>query len=124
PARELGEVVRPVELRDRLGEVVAVDEVVPVRDQVAEGAAAVTERHAALHAARTLGAQLEEWQRADELAVVADALGRVALGRLRAVVLEEAAKLAHQASPSDSVVRKPSPPLDTVTVASSLSARL
>ena len=113
-----------MELRDRLGEVVAVDEVVPVRDQVAEGTAAVTERHAALHAPRALRAQREQRQRADELAVVADALTGLALDRLRAVVLEEAAKLAHQASPSDSVVRKPSPPLETVTAASSTSARL
>src|SRR5262249_19610181 len=50
-AGELREVVRAVQLDDRVVEAVAVDEVVPVRDQVAERAAVVAERHAALHAA-------------------------------------------------------------------------
>ena len=59
---------------------VAVDEVVPVGNQVAERAAVVAERHAALHAARALVAQLDERQRADELAVVADPLAGLALG--------------------------------------------
>ena len=116
PPGELGEVVRPVELVDRLAEAVAVDEVVPVGDQVPERAAALAERDAALHAARALLRQLDERQRADELAVVADPLAGVALRRVAAVVLEEAAQLAHQTAAcalSDSVVRKPSPPLET-----------
>ena len=90
-AGELGEVVRAVQLLDRLGEVVAVDEVVPVRDQVPERTAAVAEGDAALHAAGSLRAQLDERQRPDELAIVADALARVALDRPGALVLEEAA---------------------------------
>ena len=84
PAGELGEVVRAVQLVDRLAPAVAIDEVVPVGDQVPERAAAVAERHAALHAAGRLLAQLGQRQRADELAHVADALARVALGRLDA----------------------------------------
>ena len=81
-ARELREVVRAVQLVDRLAPAVAVDEVVPVRDQVPERAAVMAERHPALHAARTLAAELGERQRADELAHVADALGGVALERI------------------------------------------
>ena len=50
PPGELGEVVRGVEALDGIVPVVAVDEVVPVRDQVAERAAVVAERDAAVHA--------------------------------------------------------------------------
>ena len=92
---ELGEVVRAVELLDRLLPAVAVDEVVPVRDQVAERAAVVAERHAALHAARRLLAQLDERQRADELAEVADALGRRRSGASTRFRLRKAPMLAH-----------------------------
>src|SRR4029078_12323390 len=70
-ARELGEVVRAVQLCSRLAPPVAVDEVVPVRNEVPERTAVVAERHAALHAACTLLAQLEQRQRANELEVVA-----------------------------------------------------
>ncbi len=63
-AGELGEVVGRVQLVDRLAPAVVVDEVVPVRDQVAERAAVVAERHAALHAARALLLQLRYRRRA------------------------------------------------------------
>src|SRR5207248_3230363 len=45
-AGEFGEVVRAMQLDDRLLPAVAVDEVVPVRDEVAERTAVVAERHA------------------------------------------------------------------------------
>ncbi len=54
-AGELREVVRGVQPVDGVAPVVAVDEVVPVRDQVAERAAVVAERDAAVHAASRLG---------------------------------------------------------------------
>ena len=54
PAGELGKVVRRVQALDRLAPVIAVDEVVPVGDQVAERAAVVAERDAAIHAAAGL----------------------------------------------------------------------
>ena len=113
PAGELGEVVRAVQLLARLGPAVAVDEVVPVRDQVADRAAVMAERHAALHAAGSLRAQLGERQRADELADVADALRGRAPGRFGAAEAEEGADLAHQAASSDSLVTKPTPPAET-----------
>ncbi len=129
PAGELGEVVRPVELIDRLAPAVAVDEIVPVRDQVPERAAVVAERHAALHAAGALVAQLEQRQRAHELAHVVHALLRVALERLRARDLEEGTELAHQRAPSSvSAVKKPPPPVETGwssrSISRSASARL
>ena len=51
PSRELGEVVGRVQALDRRLPSIAIDQVVPVRDQVAERAAAVAERNAAVHAA-------------------------------------------------------------------------
>ena len=55
----------------------------------------MAEGDAALHAARALAAQLEQRQRPHELAHVVDALGGIALERLRARDLEEGAELAH-----------------------------
>ena len=57
-AGELGEVVGGVQLLDRVAPLVAVDEVVPVRDEVAQRATLVAERHPAVHAPRALAAQL------------------------------------------------------------------
>src|SRR3954470_23671679 len=44
-ARELGKVVGRMQRAERRLPLVAVDEVVPVRDQIVDGAAAVTERY-------------------------------------------------------------------------------
>jgi hypothetical protein len=65
-AGELGEVVGLVQALERFLPATAVDEVVPLRDEVVDGAAAghagddvpgVAERRAAVHAARALGAR-------------------------------------------------------------------
>ena len=71
------------------------------------------------------GVLLRPWHQTDLSTVVA-AYSDPAIQHwhFRTMDEEEAAELAHQASPSDSVVRKPSPPLETVTAASSASARL
>src|SRR4029450_6931613 len=98
-----------VELFDRLAPAVAVDEVVPLRDQIPERAAVVAERDAALHAPCALFLEHRQLDRAHELAVAADPLAWSALGPLDPLVLEDAAELAHQAASSDSVVRKPLP---------------
>src|SRR5262249_41310035 len=58
PTGELGEVVRRVEADDRLLPAVAIDQVVPVGDDVPERAALVAEGDAAVHATRRLGAEL------------------------------------------------------------------
>jgi hypothetical protein len=97
-AGELGEVVGRVQLVDRLAPAVAVDEVVPVRDQVAERAAVVAERHAALHAARALLLELRHRRRDHELAEVLDPLLRVALRAQDPLDAQEGAELAHQAA--------------------------
>ena len=84
-----------MQLVDRVAPLVAVDEVVPIRDQVVDGAAVVAERDAALHAARALLRELAFGQRLHELAVVVHALGRRALGRVDPLDLEEPPELAH-----------------------------
>ena len=108
PAGELGEVVGGVQLRDRVAEAVAVDEVVPVGDEVPERAAVVAEGDPAVHAAGALVAQLCHGPLHLELAIVASALGGVPVRDSLAVDLEEAAELAHQApaSPTASSERR------------------
>ena len=90
PAGELGEVVGRVQLGDRGRPALAVDEVVPIGDQVAERAAVVAEGHAAVHAARALLAQLLVGRAMQELAVVVRALDRVPVGDPVALDLQEA----------------------------------
>ncbi len=97
PAGELGEVVGGVQGLTRVGPPVPVHQVVPGRDQVAQRAALVTERDAAVHAARGL--------LMDELVV--GALGHLApvaetdedgpVRRRFPAVLQEAARVGHSA---------------------------
>jgi hypothetical protein len=53
-AGELRKIVGRVQAVDRLAPLAAINEIVPVRDEVAKRAALVAERHAAVHAARAL----------------------------------------------------------------------
>jgi len=78
-AGELGKVVRRVQLDDRVLEAVVVDEVIPVRDQVPERTAVVTEGHAAVHTASALLAQFRHRPGEQKLLIVVRALGRVPL---------------------------------------------
>src|SRR5262249_29042912 len=98
PPGELREVVRAVELVDRLPPAVAEDEVVPVGDQVRERAPVAAEGHTAVHAPGRLLAELGQRERADELPEVADARRRGTLRSLRPPDLEEGAGLPHQAA--------------------------
>ena len=71
PTGELREVVGRVQALDRVAPVVAIDQVVPVGNQVAERAAVVAERDAAVHAAPGLGHErLARERRVDLLPVV------------------------------------------------------
>ncbi len=72
-AGELGEVVGGVQALDGVAPVVAVDEVVPVGDEVAERAAVVAERDAAVHAATGLERELVGRERLVDLLPVAQA---------------------------------------------------
>jgi hypothetical protein len=84
-----------VQAIDRLPPPVAVDEVVPVRDQVAERAALVAEGDAAVHAARALPAEALARPRQHDLLPVADALLHGTVGLLVPFELDEAGDLAH-----------------------------
>ena len=98
-ARELREVVGRVQARQRLLPLVAVGEIVPVGDDVAERTAVVAERNAAVHAARRL--LLHRLRRRIELHLVpvADALLDRPVRRVLAPELQESRHLTHCRSP-------------------------
>ena len=97
-AGELREVVRRVQPLDRRLPAVAIDEVVPVGNQVAERAALMTERNAAVHAARALRLELARRIRQIDLAPVLDALGDRARRVLLALNFDEPGRLTHDES--------------------------
>src|SRR5215831_5803983 len=74
---------------------VAVDEIVPVRDQIVDRAALVTERDAAIHAARRLLTVLRLRQRLDELLPAAAADIRLIIASVLALDLEKSGGLTH-----------------------------
>ncbi|SIJ69672.1 Uncharacterised protein [Mycobacteroides abscessus subsp. abscessus] len=74
----------------------AVHRIVELRDEVAQRAALMAERHPAVHAARGLPAQLVGIARLVDLAVVEEADGhRAALGQLAAGNGEESVRISH-----------------------------
>src|SRR5207247_7008071 len=85
---------------------IAVDEVVPVRDQIVDRAALVAERDTAIHAARRLLAVLGIGQRLDELLPAAAAGFRLVVTPVLALDLEKAGRPTHG---SGSAARCPSP---------------
>jgi hypothetical protein len=74
----------------------AVDEVIPLWDQVAEGATLMAERNSTVHAAGALLTQFRFRLKVEVLVVVANPLGRVTLNEVSSMNLEEAADLTHQ----------------------------
>jgi hypothetical protein len=92
---ELWEVVGRVQLLDRLTPLVAVDEVVPIGDEVAQRAALVAERNPAVHAAGALTTQLRIGLQREVLRVVADTATGVALVEADPVDLQKSAELTH-----------------------------
>ena len=94
-ARELGEVVGLVQAVDGLLPVLAVDEVVPVGDQVPQRTSRVAEGHAAIHATRRLATQLIIRHRLVDVTVVLEALLDGSLRGGLAPDLEEAPGIPH-----------------------------
>jgi hypothetical protein len=92
---ELGEVVRGVQPVERRVPAIAVDEIVPVGNQVAERAALVTERNSAIHAARALHLQVGLRVRQIDLAPVLHPLFDGAGRMLLALDLDEPGRLTH-----------------------------
>ncbi len=96
-AGEFREIVGGVQLADRLAPQPAIDEVVPVGDEIVERASGVAEGHAAIHAARALHGELVLGKVAVNLEPVVDALDdRAARGQL-AGVFHETGGLTHAA---------------------------
>ncbi len=95
---ELGEVVGGVQAVDRVAPVVAVDEVVPVGDEVAERAAVVAERDAAVHAAAGLLLERLAGERLVDLPPVEQAHRHRPARRGLATPLEESGGLTHRAT--------------------------
>ena len=95
PPRPLGEVVGLVQALARRLPLVAVDEVVPVGDEVAERTPLVAEGDAAVHAPRPLRAQVLVGVRQVDLAPVADSFRHVAARLLLPVDLDESLQLSH-----------------------------
>src|SRR5262249_34846863 len=98
-ARPLRKVVRRMQALDRLVPLVAVHEIVPVRDDVAERAALVTERDAAVHAARGLFLELRLRVGEIDLRPVAQTLLDGPRRPLLALDLEKACDLTHSWRP-------------------------
>ncbi len=103
-AREIGEVIGLVQPFEGFLPQAAIDQVVPLGDEVVDRAAGghaveqgagVAERDAAIHAAGRLLAQLALLQVVMELVPIADALQRGAVQRQLAQVFDEAGRFAH-----------------------------
>ena len=75
---------------------VPVHQLVPVGDRVAQRAAAVAERHAAVHAPRGLGADALRRHRLVELLEVLDPLVDRTGRRLLRLDVEEPARISHE----------------------------
>ena len=96
----LREVVRRVQAIERLAPVVLVDQVVPVRDDVSQRTALVTERNAAVHASRGLLRQVVDRVGQVILTPVPEPLGDGTRGRLLPLDLEEPGDFTHWARPA------------------------
>ena len=95
PSRELGKVVRRVQAIDRRVPAIAIDEIVPVGNQVAERAPLVTERDAAVHAPRRLAFEHGLRVRQVDLLPVVDPLRHRPRRMLLALNFDEPCRFAH-----------------------------
>src|SRR4029453_11257238 len=96
-ARELGKVVGRMQNLESLAPLMAKDEIVPVGNDFVDRAAGLTERDAAVHAARALFRRFLILEREDEFPIIAHALGNRQQDFLDALELHETGDLAHHA---------------------------
>ncbi len=96
-AGELGKIVRRMQPFGGLLPVVAVDEVVPLRDQVAERAAGLAEGNPAIHAARRLALDQLGRRREIDLVPVPQPLRHRSSRRQLAINFQESAWISHSA---------------------------
>ena len=99
PAGEFGEIIGLVQAVQRFAPLVTVDQIVPLGNQIVNGAAVVrlAERHPAIHAACALPGKVRVVGSGIDLPEIAQALGGVAIRCGRARVLHEPRRLAHRA---------------------------
>ena len=97
---ELGEIIRGVEAVAGLPPAVPVHQVVPVRDDVPQGAALVAEGDAAIHAARALLLEHLRRMREHDLLPVPDPLLHRPVGLLGSLDFQETGQLTHGRLPS------------------------
>ncbi len=95
PAGELGKVVRRQQALDRRLPAIAVDEIVPVRNQIAEWAALMAERDAAVHAAGALLRERLGRVGKVDLPPIPEPLGNRSRRLLPAADLDEPGRLTH-----------------------------
>src|SRR5690606_12712585 len=106
PTGELREVVGRVQALDGIPVLASPREVVPFRNEVAERASRVAERHAAIHAAAGLATQLGAVLVFVDLAPVHDAHGhRTSLRQLALARLQESLGVSHDQPPVTSRIR-------------------
>ena len=96
PAGELRKVVRRVQPLDRRLPAIAVDEIVPVGNQIAQRASLMAERDAAVHAPRALLLQLVLGIRQIDFVPVLQALGHRTGRHLLAMNFDEACWFTHK----------------------------
>ena len=99
PAGELGEVVRRVETIAGLSKPAPLDEVVPFRDQVAQGATLMAEGDSAAHAPGRLLGELLPTEGKIDLAPVVDARLDRPASRTNALVTKESPRISHAQPP-------------------------
>ena len=95
---ELGEIVGRVQYVERFAIVAAIDQIIPVGNDVVDRAAVVAKRDAAVHAARALLFRCVVSQMHDEFAIVLFAQLRRFVGFFLALQFEESGDFAHALS--------------------------
>ena len=110
-AGELRKIVGGVQRADRLAPVVAVHQIVPIRNHVVQRTAVVAKRHAAIHATRALGLNFLVGKILVNLEPVVDTFGDRAALRKLARVFEEARDFTHARPLASRQVVRCAPPV-------------
>src|SRR5262249_39658339 len=100
PSRKFGKVVGRVQPLDGISPVLAIDQVVPVRNQIAEWTAVVAERNAAVHTPAGLCLELVSRKRGVDLLPIQDACLDGSTLWCFALPLQEAGGFTHARPPS------------------------
>ena len=104
-AGEFREIVGGVQSLHRGAPLVAIDQIVPVGNQVVDRAALVTEGNAAIHAARRLFADIAIGQRMDEFAIILQPLLGLVVAALLPLDFQKAGDFSHGYSAATALAR-------------------